>query len=492
MTIYVNHRPVDCQQELPLPEVLRAIGFNLPAPCGGLGRCGKCVVNVDGREVLACKIKVRDGMEVFLKQEAPLAVLSADTSVLPADGTQKGLGVAVDIGTTTVAAALIDRNQGKILCSVGEGNLQRAYGGDVISRITAAEEHLAEMTTMIRRQVRSMALCLCEAAGVTLDDITEITAAANTVMAHIFCGLDPKSIGVSPFTPLSLFGEALSLEEFPCPVYLLPAVSGYVGGDITADLLAVGLDRTENPILLLDVGTNGEIVLGFGDHFYCCAAAAGPAFEGDRIACGMTAASGAISAVTQSNGVLQIEVIGGGEPRGICGSGLMDAVALLLDEGILDETGRMVSPEETASPLSSQIRKKDGYPAFYLTDTVYISQEDVRSVQLGKAAIAAGIEVLLSVSGIKPQQISGLLLAGGFGSFIRPSSAARIGMFPASLLPVTETVGNSALRGAELSLLSKDAKQRLSRLRDSMDYVELSGRTDFGSAYVDAMFFPEE
>lgn len=436
-------------------------------------------------------------MTVRLPGEAPLTVESGSEARCPMDPGLSGCGLACDIGTTTVVCHLLDLSSGALLGTLGEGNAQRPYGGDVIARIKAAMDgQRPALTAAIIGQLSRMAQTLCKSAGVSLDRITRMAVAANTTMLHLLTGLAPDSLGSVPFTPLSLFGDcrdahALGLP-FDAEVYLAPAVSGYVGGDITADLLALDLDREKVPTLLIDVGTNGEMALGCGDQFLCCSTAAGPAFEGAQIRFGMTASAGAISEVRQEGGEIRCSVLGGGPARGICGSGLIDAIAVMLELGALDETGRMLDPDEDDIPDAAlpHLTELEGEPAFHLADGVCVTQGDVRKVQLGKGAIAAGIRVLRDAWQGAP--VARLLLAGGFGSYIRPESAARIGLIPAELLSVTRAAGNAAARGATLALGSAEARARLDALQQSMKYLELSGLPAFNAAYLDAMIFPEE
>ena len=484
-------------------------GLPVHAPCGGQGTCGKCTVYLSGPEgetaVLSCRTPVEDGMIVRLPSAAPLAVqLTADEedilSVEPDQGLS-GYGVACDIGTTTVVCHLMDLSTGRTVATVGEGNAQRSYGGDVIARIKASMEgRRPALTAAITGQLSRMIEALCRSAGISTGDIRSMAIAANTTMLHLLTGLSPDGIGQAPFTTESLFGDCWESSTLGLPfdgqVYLLPAVSGYVGGDITADLLAVGMHKEEKPVLLIDVGTNGEMALGSAGHFTCCSTAAGPAFEGAQIHCGMTAAPGAISSVEYKDGNVVCSVIGGGEAVGLCGSGLIDAMAVMLTIGAVDETGRMYDIEEdedeipeTALPYLFLL---DDSPAFRLSDNVCVTQADVRKLQLGKGAIAAGVKILMDSYGAKFEDIGSLLLAGGFGSFIRPESAARIGLIPAELLPVTRAVGNTAARGAQMALVSQSARDTLTALQRDMEYYELSGLPAFNDAYMDAMMFPEE
>lgn len=491
-----------------LLDALRQAGLPVSAPCGGRGTCGKCTVYLstpDGeRAVLACQTAAEDGMALRLLEEGPLAVeLEGVEHPLPCppDPEAAGWGLACDIGTTTVVCHLVELSTGRTAATLGEGNAQRPFGGDVIARIKASMEgQRPALTAAIRGQLSRMVEALCQKAGVPLAEVHTMAVAANTTMCHLLAGLAPDSLGRAPFIPLSRFGERYSARELELPfdgtVYIAPAVSGYVGGDITADLLWTQLDRAERPTLLIDVGTNGEMALGDARRLLCCSTAAGPAFEGAQISCGMTAAPGAISQVCWRDGGLSCSVVGGIPARGICGSGLIDAVAVMLDLGAIDETGRMLNVDEDEEDIPEQalpyLFLKDDEPAFRLAEAVYVTQADVRKLQLGKGAIAAGVQVLLDAYGVPCGQVGGLLLAGGFGRYIRPESAARIGLIPKELLPVTKAIGNAAAEGARAALVSRQARARLSRLQDHMEYLELSGLAAFNTAYMDTMLFPEE
>lgn len=494
-------------QGVTILEALRSSrGLPIHAPCGGQGTCKKCTVYVADHQgetpVLACRTEAKDGMTIRIPAEAPLVVEANEgTPVVPPDRGLQGYGIACDIGTTTVVCHLADLSTGRVIATLGEGNVQRAYGADVISRIKASMDGLGPaLTTAIRGQLSRMITALCRAKNVEVTELTAMTIAANTTMCHLLTGLSPDSIGTAPFTPLSLFGQCYEASALELPfcgsVYILPGVSGYVGGDITADLLATQADQTDDLTLLIDVGTNGEMALGRRDRFLCCSTAAGPAFEGAQIRCGMTAAPGAISGVDWENGAVRCTVIGNGEAKGICGSGLIDAMALMLRLGAVDETGRMLDVEEDEGEIPVEalpyLFLTEDEPAFRLSDRVFVTQSDVRKLQLGKGAIAAGVRVLMDAYGIEPAKIGALLLSGGFGSYIRPESAARIGLIPGALLPVTRAVGNTAALGALQALVSEEARQRLADLQKNMHYLELSGMQSFNNAYMEAMMFPEE
>ena len=476
------------------------------APCGGRGRCKKCVVTVTGavrsldtgeihraeREpLLACRYAPAGDCAVTLPERNGLAVLRDGTAEIEADG--HGLGLAVDIGTTTVAAVLYDLASGKPLGSAGQRNVQRVWGADVISRITACGEgKLPVLRDGIRNQILEMAESLCRDAGLSPGDIRRTAAAGNTVMEHLLTGLDPAGIGVAPFTPASLFGDHRTGLIGTSDTYVCPCVSGYVGGDITAGLLASGGDEAAGLRLYVDIGTNGEMALGDRDGYLTCATAAGPAFEGAEIACGMDGSVGAVDRVRAENGDISVHVIGGGMAAGLCGSGLVDAVAALLELGVIDETGRMGTAEELPEPLSRRVfTLEDGARAFRLSGDVYLSARDVRQVQLAKAAIRAGAETLLARRGVAAADITELVIAGGFGSFMDKNSALRIGLLPAVPPDRIRHAGNAALSGAALGL-TEHGEKRIASLAGKCDYLELSSARDFMDRYVECMLFEED
>lgn len=491
---------------LPGQTVLDAIcyhdGISLHAPCGGHGTCKKCTVYrmtpAGPRPCLACQTPVENGMQIRLPDTDSLHVQldSVLTSQLSPDTALTGYGIACDIGTTTVVCQLVDLATGTAVSTLGMENSQRAFGADVISRIkTSMDGQLPVLTDAIRRQLSQMIQALANEADIPLSQISRMAVAANTTMCHILAGLSPDSIGVAPYIPQSIFGQWLDAQALEMPfsgqVYIAPAVSGYVGGDITADILAAGLDQSSIPTLLIDVGTNGEMALGCGEEFLCCSTAAGPAFEGAEIRFGMTAAPGAISSVEWKNGEVVCGILGDTAPKGICGSGLIDAVAMLLEIGALEDTGRLLDVEEDDIPkhLTPYLFLLDEEPAFRLAGEIAVTQADIRKLQLGKGAIAAGVSILKQLYG--DREIGQLLLAGGFGSYIRPESAAKIGLIPEDLLSKTRAIGNSALLGAKMALVSENAGDRLAAIQENMRYQELSGMEAFNQAYIEMMMFPE-
>ena len=478
------------------------------APCGGKGRCGKCMITVSGpvksvetgkvheavgERLLACRYTPAG--DVTIMPEAAAAMRVALDGLELIESGEEGLGLAADIGTTTVAVFLYDLASGKLLGSKGERNAQRVCGADVISRITACGEgRLPWLRDTIREQLATMAEELCREANRETTELRRVSIAGNTVMEHLAAGLDPSGIGAAPFTPQSLFGEHIPGRElFPAwsesDAYLCPALSGYVGGDITAGLMSSGADRTEGLTLYVDIGTNGEMALGDKNGYLACAAAAGPAFEGAEIACGMEGSVGAIDRAWAKNGDLEVHVIGEEHAEGLCGSGLIDTVAALLDLGVIDGTGRLLGDDELPWPLAERVFSlPDGTRAFRLKDGVYLTARDIRQVQLAKAAIRAGAETLLAAKGRKTEEVSELVIAGGFGSFLDKNSALRIGLLPQVLPERIRHVGNAAGAGAALAL-TQEGERRLRALTERCEYLELSSSRVFMDRYIESMMF---
>jgi len=503
LTVHYNGttRAIPAREAESILSALQSAGIAAPdAPCGGNGTCKKCLVHVDGLgEVLACRTAVSGDMTVTILQQNAGAVVAREGANIPFEiSPRPGLGVAVDIGTTTVVAHLYDRTSGAHLGTRSGMNCQRPFGADVISRVQYTTDHpdgLERLSAAIRGQIAGYIDQLCAAAGRPVDEVRVVTIAANTVMEHIYAGLSPATIAVAPFTPLSLFGTEydgaqVGLHE-GCTVYLAPAEAGYVGGDITAGILACGASKAEKPVLFLDIGTNGEMALGSAaDGFVCCATAAGPAFEGAVISQGMAACDGAISAVEWNGTELNLTVLGGGEAVGICGSGLVDALAVMLELGAEAETGRLLPPDEAGDAAQPYLAAdEDENVSFRLTDTVAVTAADVRQLQLAKAAIAAGIQTLLDDAGLDEDDVDTLYLAGGFGNYIRKQSAAAIGLLPPSMVERIASVGNTAGQGAAAVLLSEQARQELDRLPDNCRYLELSGHKKFNDFYIECMMF---
>jgi uncharacterized 2Fe-2S/4Fe-4S cluster protein (DUF4445 family) len=482
-------------------EALRALARPaIEAPCGGRGLCGKCRIRVlegllsepDGEERrllsatelgagfrLACRARVLGDAELELPERGN----SPAQAAIGGMGGGASLGVGVDIGTTTVRCRLVDLRSGESLGARAELNAQRGYGADVISRIAASEEAggLEALRDGIRSQLARMIAGLVGAAGSSPAGVDAIAIAGNTTMLHILAGVAPGTLARAPFTPafLDLRSEsALELGLTPrgdCPAYLLPGLSAFVGADIAAGMAAVGLPEMPGSSLYLDLGTNGEMALGGREGILCCSAAAGPAFEGAGIEKGSCGLEGAIDSAWIEGGSIRCGTIGGAPATGICGSGLIDALAAFLDLGLVDETGRVA----------------DG-GRLYLDEAreLYLSQADVRAAQLAKAAIAAGVDCLLRAAGIGADGVGRLYLAGGFGGSLGLRGAARIGLVPPGLADRVVVAGDAALAGATAACLSGQGREACARAASLCEYVELSGRADFNEAFVERMMFP--
>ncbi len=478
-------------------DVLQRERVDIRATCGGVGKCGRCQVLIRDDEGLnyrlACTTPATDGMEVVVERAGTMEVLqSGAAQEYPPDRGLAGYGMAVDIGTTTVVAHLHDMQTGKRLATVGRPNPQIAFGSDVISRISASVDgKLDLMVGVILDALREMKAKLVAEAGVSADDVCEVSIAGNTVMQHIAAALPPDTIGVNPFTPLSLFGDTRDIDGLG-PCYFTRCIAGYVGGDITAGMLACNLDQGGTR-LFLDLGTNGEMALAHNGRIVCCATAAGPVFEGANVHFGMPASPGAISKVRLAeDGSVTCETVGGAAPIGICGTGIIDAVALMARIGVIDETGRLLDADDLDDPTyAPYIGEENDGNVFYLTPdhAIYITQGDVRNLQLAKAAVCAGIYTMAEAAQVDIADIESLEIAGGFGAYLNLQSAADIGLFPKELLPLATSVGNTSGEGATALLLSNAARAREAAIVDACDYLELSTSSAFNGFYIQLMYF---
>lgn len=402
-------------------------------------------------------------------------------------------GLAVDVGTSTLAAYLLDLETGEVMGKGAIANPQLPFGADVISRISFArqgKDALYRLREAVVGGVNRLAGKLASKARIDPQEIVHATVVGNPTMMHLLLGIDPSPIGESPFVPvwkttLVLRAKEVGFKVHPeAVVHILPLVSGYIGADTVACVLACNLHQEEKPCLLLDLGTNGEVVLGNRERILACSAAAGPAFEGGRISCGMPALEGAISHVEIDDEV-RYQVNGGGTPRGICGSGLVDLVAGLIREGLLDRTGRFRRPG--AHPFASRIVGSGKDMGFLVEEEIVLTQKDVRELQLAKAAIRAGVEILLSRFAIEPKEIEKVYLTGSFGTQMRPDSLAMIGLLPEELLLRIRAVGNAAGTGARSALLDRMALEEAEHIANKVECVELSREKTFTEKFVEHM-----
>ncbi len=469
-------------------------GIGLHAPCGGNRLCKKCKITVLGN----CSLPTAGETE-FLTDEELLAgvrfscmavpleechVYLTNQEVLNKESTptfapispKPGFLCGIDIGTTTVVVYLYRRSDGVCLQTLSMENKQTSFGADVISRIHAVQtlKALPLLQNTIANQLTQMIDTVCQKAKVQKEQITFCTIAANTTMLHLLAGLDPSAMAVSPFTPTSLFGTMYRGEQLglplSCDVYCLPCISAYVGGDITAGIAACDMDVGNKTALLIDVGTNGEMAIKKADcdTIYTLATAAGPAFEGAHISHGVGGIPGAICRVEKD----EIQTIGNAPPTGICGSGLMDVIALMLQEGVLEETGYL--EEEYVLPHAPNIT---------------ITPKDVREVQLAKSAICSGVIRLMELANVTAKEIDVVYFAGGLGNHLNPQNAAAIGLIPATLAEKCQGVGNTAGLGAVRAGLDDAFLERLEQLPNTVTYFELSGDSRFNELFMENMMF---
>ena len=533
-------------------EAARAAGVTIEAPCNGAGTCGKCRVFVTDAEiaslrlpdgsgpfeagegisaVLACHGEIvadltvtvparkEEGLKIaahgvrgevtlrpnvvkrynpdrhetaVLAGDEPLAVEGGDTSA-------ERFGLVVDIGTTTLVAALIDLADGRELATASALNPQSLHAQDVLSRIRFAStpDGLEEMRRSVVEEINRLIASVVGQAGVGPDRVYEAVLAGNTTMIHLACGVDPASLGKYPYTVEFRGGCHRSAAETGLAiapaglVYLPPAISAYVGADITADILATRLHKEDGTTLLVDIGTNGEMAIVKDGRLWATSTAAGPAFEGMNIACGMRAGKGAIERFhVRGDGDVEIGVIGGGEATGICGSGLIDIVAELVREGVIGLNGRFVAPDKVPLPkLRERLVTRDGKPVFHLAESVHLSQQDIRQVQLAKGAIRAGVDLLLRHLGVEAGEVRSVLIAGSFGYHLRAESLITLGLLPPAFAGKIEFVGNTSKTGAETILLDRECRPETVLLAGGVEVVELAAVDGFDKAFVSSLGF---
>jgi uncharacterized 2Fe-2S/4Fe-4S cluster protein (DUF4445 family) len=409
------------------------------------------------------------------------------------DTSEARYAIAFDLGTTTVVATLLDLETGLPRAVRSVLNSQQPFGADVITRISATmldPDALARLQTLAHETLQLLTDEVCEEASVDPGQVYEVVVAGNVTMIQLALGIDPQPLSMAPFTIAARTLPEARATDFGlrvherAPAVLFPALGAYVGPDIVAGILATGLTLDRRVRLFIDVGTNSEIVLGSSAGALATAAPAGPAFEAAQIRCGMRAADGAIEGVRIRDGEVELTVIGDVAPVGLCGSGLVDAVAELVGAGILDHSGRFMLGS------SDRLDKIGEENIFRLSDDVFLSQRDVRELQFAKASIATGWAILCSDLGIEPGEIAQVLLGGSFGSYLTPASAVRIGLVPKLPLPRIVAAGNVAGEGAKIAALSVTERAAAHAVLEEVQYVELSGRTDFNDLFIDQLKFP--
>ncbi len=428
------------------------------------------------------------------------------------------LAIAYDLGTTTIAAALFDPLTGERLAMTGGLNPQRKFGLDVVSRLDAAlhsEGALLEMKGSVNGVLEQMALELCAGVGANTSDLKIVAVAGNPAMEHILLGLPVESLAFPPYRPLFTTGRMMNSAELgwdmAVPAYIFPLPGGFVGGDLVGFLYGVDVtcplsplvrrsaSAREGPVsgprLFLDLGTNGEIALALGEKVYATSAAAGPAFEGGNLTCGMAALAGAISGVSLEGERVRLATIGGGPPLGICGSGVLETIAELLRMGLLDQTGRLRSPSEISSNLANRIIDIDNEAAFVIyrdaKRVISLEQKDIRQVQLAKGAIRAGMEVLFDRSGMPREAVQEVVLTGSFGAMLDPGALKNVGILPEKMVNVCSFIREGALAGVGRSICTSGGIEEIEKLAKSIRVIPLSGTPAFEKHFLEQMNFPQ-
>ncbi|MBR3786638.1 MAG: DUF4445 domain-containing protein [Firmicutes bacterium] len=476
-----------------LMEAMAEEGVQLSGTCGGMGTCGKCRVYANGQDVLACRHLVTEDVTVLVADDGRMDASVKESPLKLPEGfccdeaEEDAYGIALDLGTTTVVVMLWDLHRGRLTDVKAVTNPQKHYGADVMSRIgfvLRAPWNLTRLQSRLINEINQAISRMTADHGIGLTQIRKITAVGNTTMSHLFLGEDVSGLAAYPFQPafcgsVRTTARAVGLAAHEeAEVYVAPNMAGHVGSDITAGILASGYmeEDAQGSRLFLDIGTNGEIFLAGEDQSYCCSTAAGPAFEGSALHQGMRAADGAIYKVNLVENKVKCETVGDAPAKGICGSGIIDALAVLLETGIMDRFGGI----ETDFVLAEE---RSELPA------VAITQKDIREVQMAKAAVFAGCKTLLAEAGLDLDDLSEIGIAGAFGNGICIESGIAIGLLPKTDPGRFRSLGNAAGLGASMMLLSEPCRKKAEDIAASAKHVELAALTSFQSRYIEEMNF---
>jgi len=466
-------------------EALHANDVPVNSPCGGRGKCGKCVVNTHKGQLLACKTIIDEsffGTTIRAPDTGDMKILAAYESLHPVicDRPNASYGISIDIGTTTLAFELLHMTTGTCMATHSQVNSQREFGADVMARIThAVAGAQSQLHAYIIKDICQGIRHIIEENGLTKSDISLITITGNTTMLHLLFNLPCESLGVAPFTPVFIgmkkysFNELFRSNLLNCDVIILPGISTFVGADISAGMLCAGWPNISGNNLLIDLGTNGEMALFSRDKIVVTSAAAGPAFEGGNISMGIGSVAGAIAKVSYlpDSHVFSYETIGNAEPIGICGTGVVDISAELIRHGLVDETGQIESNTD----------------AIHIAPGISFTQRDIREIQLAKSAVRSGIEILLDLAGISYTDLSTAFIAGGFGHKIDLKNAVTLGLIPAELTEKVVILGNSALGGCTKILLSSTAESDILKLVNIATEVNLATHPQFNEVFMEYM-----
>ncbi|RLD12546.1 MAG: ferredoxin [Chlamydiae bacterium] len=546
--ILPDNRRIIVPENAYLHEALDRHGISLTAYCDGMGLCGKCIVQIklaggclppateadqkflsddeiENGYRLACQWRVICNAEITIPEKSRvnhLNILTKGTGESPLKlssnfSEDKPYGFAFDIGTTTVVGSLVDYHTGQTVGVSSYLNGQQKYGADVISRISHSINGagLDELNSELVATINKIIEDVLGESKIPPDKIAEIVLTGNTVMLHSLHKESMENMAHLPFEPSYTKAKNIYAEETGIKIdsktklYSFPVISGFVGGDTVACMLSTDMDESSKKQLIIDIGTNGEVALGNKNGWTTTSAPAGPAFEGARISAGMRGANGAIEHVQITDAKMIIDVIGQQPPVGLCGTGLIDIAAELLNRGILDITGRINDldelPDGMPDWLTKRIINQDGENAFLLFDPdtdkyiknnvepkkIYITQRDLRELQLAKAAVATACDLILKHENLKLEDVCCVLLAGAFGNYLRPANARRIGLIPNVPMEKIHFIGNAASTGAKRVLVSQKERKRVEKIAKEAEHIELAADPDFQMAYAEQMFYPD-
>jgi uncharacterized 2Fe-2S/4Fe-4S cluster protein (DUF4445 family) len=554
LTILPFKKEVEIRSEESVMQALRRGGYEIEGPCNGQGICGKCRIRVknpadvpqtphrrisetEAREKgirLACRLIPPGDITVHLPDDfsvdarilegehldgielkpAAVVVSRKDAYWLQYAGEDSEVilqkwgahfsakGLAIDIGTTTLVVTLFCLVSGKELSTASSINPQTKFGHDILSRIQkgSTEEGLAEVAGVVRKELNRLVQKACNKSSAAVDEILDVVIGGNTTMLTLVAAINPKPLGRLPFTVDIKAGVSYAAKDFGLDinpagrVYVPPIVHAFIGSDITAGVLACGCLEKKKPSLFVDVGTNGEMGINNDGRFIVASTAAGPAFEGMGVSCGIRAVPGAVEAAYFDGEKIDIKTIDAQPARGICGSGIIDIMASLLKAGVVNPAGRIKTPEQKEdlqASVAEGLMLIDDQPVFNIADNVFFSQADIRQLQLAKGAIRTGIDMLMSEANVTAEDLEDITLAGAFGYHLRPDSLATIGLIPEKLARKVRFAGNTSKTGCAMMLIDASLREYLEKQVQSVEHLPLAEKISFQELFIENLNFPD-
>jgi uncharacterized 2Fe-2S/4Fe-4S cluster protein (DUF4445 family) len=554
LTILPFKKEVEIRSEETVMQALRKGGYEIEGPCNGQGICGKCRIRVENpadvpqtphrrisetevrdKEIrLACRLIPRGDITVHLPDDfsvdarilegehlggielKPAAVVVSRKNaywmqyagedsevILQKWGAQfSAKGLAIDVGTTTLVVTLFCLVTGKELSTASSINPQTKFGHDILSRIQkgSTEEGLAEVAGVVRKELNRLVQTACKKSNAMVDEILDVVIGGNTTMLTLAAAINPEPLGRLPFTVDIKGGASYAAKDFGLDVnpagriYVPPIVHAFVGSDITAGVLACGCLEKKKPSLFVDVGTNGEMGINNDGRFIVASTAAGPAFEGMGVSCGIRAVPGAVEAAYFDGETIDIKTIDAQPARGICGSGIIDVVAALLKAAVVNPSGRMKTPDQKEglqASVAERLRLIDDQPVCNIADGVFFNQADIRQLQLAKGAIRTGIDMLMSEANVTAEDLEDITLAGAFGYHLRPDSLATIGLIPEKLARKVRFAGNTSKTGCAMMLIDASLREYLEKEVQSVEHLPLAEKINFQKLFIENLNFPD-